>query len=338
MTHTQRRGGLIKSATGIPGFDETTGGGLPQNRTTLVMGGPGSGKTVFALQNLVTGALRGEAGILVTFQESPRQIVENAATFGWDLAELEKDKLVILDARVRPNVFNSIELYLSGMLAGIQVVANEMSAKRVVFDSIDALISLLGDRTSERQEIARLRDWLSESGLTAVVTTQVEDSDPFVSQRHAALQFMADCVVLLDYQLSNHSASRNLRVLKYRGSSFVESELPLSIGSTGLTVDCGGVRETIRSGIKLTKVGIEREIELAQSQFKARLDSLTHKLEMKQSELAYLKAKAAQTANKLGRRSATSQKGNAGSKIRKSAGVRKSLLAVPKGSGSEKIE
>src|SRR5882757_5827024 len=184
MMHTKKRAGLTKLATGIQGFDDITRGGLPQDRTTLIMGGPGTGKTVFALQSLVAGVQRGEPGILVTFQESPRQLVEDAATFGWDLAELEKDKLVILDARIRPNVFKSIELFLTGMLAGIKVVANEMGAKRIVFDSIDALLSLLGDRVTERHEMFRLRDWLLESGMTAVITAQVEGDAPFVSQRH----------------------------------------------------------------------------------------------------------------------------------------------------------
>src|SRR5579872_407505 len=229
MAHRTKSGGITKVATGIQGFDEITGGGLPQERTTLVMGGPGSGKTVFALQTLVTGALKDEPGILVTFQESPRQMVENAATFGWDLAELEKERLVLLDARIRPDVFKSIELYLTGMLAGIKVVAHEMGARRVVFDSLDTLLSLLGDRIAERQEIFRLRDWLLESGLTALITTQVEGDDPFLSQRHGFMQFMADCVVSLNHHVTN-PASRSLRVLKYRGSGFAENEFPMVIG------------------------------------------------------------------------------------------------------------
>ncbi|MEP6472497.1 MAG: ATPase domain-containing protein [Gemmatimonadota bacterium] len=71
---------------GIQGFDEITDRGLPRGRTTLVMGGPGCGQTVFARQSLVNGAQAdAEAGIFVAFEESTRQIVDNAATFGWDL-------------------------------------------------------------------------------------------------------------------------------------------------------------------------------------------------------------------------------------------------------------
>jgi circadian clock protein KaiC len=82
-----------KMLTGIQGFDEITDGGLPRGRTTLVLGGPGCGKTVFALQALVNGARRtvgAEAGMFVAFEESARQILGNAAAFGWDLAALEK--------------------------------------------------------------------------------------------------------------------------------------------------------------------------------------------------------------------------------------------------------
>src|SRR5580698_5903848 len=65
---------LQKLPTGIEGFDQITGGGLPRGRMTLVMGGPGCGKTIFALQTLVNGARQwGERGIFVTFEENPRQ-------------------------------------------------------------------------------------------------------------------------------------------------------------------------------------------------------------------------------------------------------------------------
>jgi circadian clock protein KaiC len=66
---------LAKIATGIEGFDALSGGGLPRNRTTLVMGGPGSGKTVFSLQILVNAARRrAESGIFVAFEERSREV------------------------------------------------------------------------------------------------------------------------------------------------------------------------------------------------------------------------------------------------------------------------
>ena len=91
--------------TGITGFDEITGGGLPRSRTTLVLGGAGCGKTVFALQTLVNAARKKkESSIFVAFEESAGQIIANAATFGWDLPALSKKKLFFLDARLSPDV------------------------------------------------------------------------------------------------------------------------------------------------------------------------------------------------------------------------------------------
>jgi circadian clock protein KaiC len=97
-----------KAQTGITGFDEVTRGGLPRGRTTLLIGTPGAGKTVFALQSLVSGARdQDEAGIFVAFEENSKQIIANAATFGWDLPELESKKVFFLDAHLSPEVLQA---------------------------------------------------------------------------------------------------------------------------------------------------------------------------------------------------------------------------------------
>ena len=87
---------IEKTPTGIKGFDEITGGGLPRNRTTLLMGTPGAGKTIFALEALVNGArISGDSGIFIAFEENARHIIENAATFGWELARARARQAVL---------------------------------------------------------------------------------------------------------------------------------------------------------------------------------------------------------------------------------------------------
>src|SRR5271156_1363667 len=108
---------LPKITTGIQGFDQLSYGGLPRGRISLLKGGPGSGKTVFALQSLVGAAReRGEPGIFVAFEERPAQIIANAAGFKWDLPALKK-KLYFLDANLSPDVVQSGEFDLRGLLA-----------------------------------------------------------------------------------------------------------------------------------------------------------------------------------------------------------------------------
>ncbi|HUP24429.1 MAG TPA: ATPase domain-containing protein [Thermoanaerobaculia bacterium] len=99
---------LRHAATGIRGLDEMLDGGIPRGRATLLIGGPGSGKTVLALETLVRGAVQHEEpGIFVTFEESAERIVSNASGFGWDLPGLLEKSLFFIDARPSPELVQS---------------------------------------------------------------------------------------------------------------------------------------------------------------------------------------------------------------------------------------
>src|ERR1019366_7543588 len=89
---------LPKSSTGIQGLDEITGGGLPTGRPTLVSGGAGSGKTLFALEFLVRGATQyDEPGVFISFEETIPDLTQNAASLGFDLGHLVAEKKLYLD-------------------------------------------------------------------------------------------------------------------------------------------------------------------------------------------------------------------------------------------------
>ena len=91
---------LGKVASGIPGFDEISHGGIPRGRTTLVSGTSGSGKTAFSAQFLHEGVVDfGENGVFVTFEETPEDIIKNTNSFGWNIGKLVKEgKWVFVDA------------------------------------------------------------------------------------------------------------------------------------------------------------------------------------------------------------------------------------------------
>ena len=228
---------IEKGPTGIPGFDEITRGGLPCGRVTLLLGGPGTGKTVFALQTLVNGARAyREPGVFVAFEEDSRQVVANAATFGWDIPALERQGLFFLDARLSPLVVHAGDFDLSGMLAGLTAKVREMGAKRIVFDGIDVLLSLLGDPSAERREMYRLADWLRENQLTGIITGKADDRERAGAERYGFMQFMVDAVVLFQHRLTDRVSLRTVRVLKYRGTGFSENEYPLVISGDGIDV------------------------------------------------------------------------------------------------------
>jgi circadian clock protein KaiC len=227
--------GLKKTPTGMEGFDEITGGGFPRGRTSMVIGGPGSGKTVFALQALVNGThLNGERGIFVAFEENSRSVIANAATFGWDLSD--QDTLLFIDAGMSPDVVQTGRFDVSGLLSGIRTRFDANRPTRIVFDSIDVLLSLLDDPFSERQELYRIQDWLAANDVTGIVTARCRDRDGLGTQGYDFLEYMADCVVHLGHHVTKGISHRDLRVAKYRGSAIHEGVVPLVIGAAGIEV------------------------------------------------------------------------------------------------------
>jgi circadian clock protein KaiC len=252
-----------KAPTGIAGFDEITGGGLPRARTTLLVGGPGSGKTILALQFLVHGA-RGckEPGIFVAFEEASTRIVANAEAFGWKLAELQqKRKLVFMDAQPMSDLVQSGNFDLGGMLAALEAQTRETGARRIVFDALDVVLALLVDPTARRREVYRLHEWLLARGLTGLITAKVggDEASSITQQQFGFMQFMVDCAVILSHSVVLGVSLRNLRVQKYRGSSFDENESPFLIGAGGLEVaaaptlgrvDVKVTSERVSSGVK----------------------------------------------------------------------------------------
>ena len=165
-----------KVPTGILGFDDITNGGLPRERTTLLVGGPGSGKTIFAMQFLVHGAQHGnEPGIFVAFEEAPERIVANFEGFGWKLGELQKKKLFFLDAQPAPDLIKSGDFDLGGLLAVLGAKAKEMGARRIVFDALDILLTLLPEPATQRREVYRLHDWLLASGMRSKSWTSLRN-------------------------------------------------------------------------------------------------------------------------------------------------------------------
>lgn len=179
-----------KTSSGIEGFDEITGGGLPCGRTTLLMGGPGCGKTVLALHILVNGAVHlGAPGLFVAFEENADRVQANAESFGWNLSELHKKHLYFLDAHLSPDVVKGGAFDLTGLLAGLEAQALRMGAKQIVFDALDVLLSLLDDRAAERREIYRIQEWLTRTGLTGILTMKVEESNSLGGRRYDFMPF-----------------------------------------------------------------------------------------------------------------------------------------------------
>ncbi|WP_246166107.1 circadian clock protein KaiC [Nocardioides psychrotolerans] len=225
-----------KASTGIAGLDEITLGGLPQGRVALVCGGPGDGKSLLAMQFLVSGASEsGEPGVFVSFEETASELVANAASLNWGLASLvERGLLEIEHVRVDPGELNRVGEYdLEALFIRLDHAIAAVGAKRVALDSVEKLFGGLGDESLLRGELQRLFAWLKDRGVTAVVTAERGAN---TLTRHGLEEYLSDCVILLDHRVEAEVSTRRLRIVKYRGSSHGSNEYPFTIDADGFSV------------------------------------------------------------------------------------------------------
>jgi circadian clock protein KaiC len=224
-----------KTPSGIAGFDQITDGGLPKGRATLVCGGPGSGKTIFATEFLVRGAALGEPGVFIAFEESVADLTLNVASLGFDLARLQEQKLLAVDfVQLDPAEIEEAGGYsLDGLFVRLEQAIDSVGAKRVAIDTLEVLFSTLKDNAVVRAETHRLFRFLKARGVTAVVTAEAGES---TLTRQGLEEYVSDCVVALGQHVLDQSATRFLRVIKYRGSSHGTNEYPFLIDDTGFSV------------------------------------------------------------------------------------------------------
>jgi circadian clock protein KaiC len=227
---------LPKCPTGIQGLDEITGGGLPRGRTTLVCGGAGCGKTLFAAEFLVRGAAQfGEPGVFMSFEETDAELKSNVASLGFDLAGLVRRKKIVLEHVYieRSEIQETGEYDLEGLFVRLNHAIDSIGAKRVVLDTLEALFAGLPNEAIVRAELRRLFRWLKDKGVTAIITAERGREQ---MTRHGLEEYVSDCVILLDHRVHDQIATRHLRVVKYRGALHGTNEFPFLIGDEGLSV------------------------------------------------------------------------------------------------------
>jgi circadian clock protein KaiC len=227
---------LEKSPTGIKGLDEITFGGLPKGRPTLVCGNAGCGKTLFAMEFLVRGALQyNEPGVFLAFEETIEELATNVASLGFDLNELIAQKKLFIDHVhiERSEIEVTGEYDLEGLFIRLNYAIESVGAKRVVLDTIESLFSGLSNSNLLRAELRRLFRWLKDKGVTAIITGESGDK---TFTRQGLEEYVSDCVIVLDHRISEQSSTRRLRVAKYRGSTHGTNEFPFLIDETGFSV------------------------------------------------------------------------------------------------------
>ncbi|HCY86117.1 MAG TPA: hypothetical protein DHV36_13350 [Desulfobacteraceae bacterium] len=236
MSQRNRARAIPKVSTGISPLDNILEGGFPRDRTILIKGGSGTGKTLLALEFLCANAAGKTPGIFVSFEETADDIRQNALSVGLDLDALEKEGSFFLwDVDMTDPSMVTGPVSIEALLAGIQGKAKEMGAPCIVFDGLDLLLRFFKTPEQRRNELYRLNSWLKTNGFTAVLNQKQyrAEADKLNSE---AIDYMADCLLLLDRRIKDQVITRRLQVAKYRGSGFSTNQHPFAITDRGIRI------------------------------------------------------------------------------------------------------
>jgi circadian clock protein KaiC len=192
----------------------------------------------------------------MSFEETSEELAKNVASLGFDLADLEKQKLLALDFVYieRREIEETGEYDLEGLFIRLGHAIDSVGAKRVVLDTVEALFSGFPNELIIRAEMRRLFRWLKDKGVTAIITGERGEG---TLTRYGIEEYVSDAVIVLDHRVVGQSATRRMRFVKYRGSLHGSDEYPFLIDETGFSVlpvtslglDYAVSRERITSGI-----------------------------------------------------------------------------------------
>lgn len=197
--------------TGIEELDRILNGGLPRGSITLIAGGPGTGKTLTALQFLYNGAVKfSERGMLIIFNENAQTLKQFTRTMGWDFDRLEEENMIkILDFIVVEK--SSLE----SMLDMIFERALAFSPQRLVIDSLTALTMSLERKDEIRVLLSIMHRLLRKLGCTSIVVSETPWGVDSLGS--GVEEFVVDGIIKLELLPVKGELKRRLAVLKMRG-------------------------------------------------------------------------------------------------------------------------
>ena len=220
--------------TGIVGLDKLLEGGFPKARSILLTGEPGTGKSIFALQFVVEGLKRQEKCIFVTADEGPMDVLEQAASLGWDLEpHVENKELAILNAGTYlsslPNAGRERHIDVQKAVHDLAIFVNQIGAERLVLDPAGPFV-LLRDSATRIQDQTRLLIKLLRSSMktTNLLTSY---SVPRTGERtmHGVEEYLVAGAIVLEMIWKQGRLARSLIVEKMRCTDVKPAQIEFDI-------------------------------------------------------------------------------------------------------------
>lgn len=213
--------------TGIGGLDTLLSGGFIKGRSYLLIGDAGSGKTTACLQFLIHSLTRGEKAVYVTVDERPTDILESAASFGWDLQpHIQGKSLVILDAASGSATEKGIDP--QKMVTDLGNYTKTLGASILIVDPITPLL-LPTNPAIPRQVHARALIHLIQSHLSTTNLFTSHEAKPGQDGAIGIEQFMATGVLVLKTSQSDGRYERAVSIKKMRHTAVQPGDFPFAM-------------------------------------------------------------------------------------------------------------
>jgi len=220
--------------TGVSGLDEMLNGGLITNRPYVVIGAPGSGKTILGMQFLMDGIKVNEKGLYVSLEESAEELTANMALFGWNLQNIKildtsqdfsSDKWFIKT----DSIISKPEFSLSSLLTVLHEKISSYRPKRVVIDSLTSIRMLYEKDYEMRKGLLSLMYFLFRSDATTLLMSTG-------TSMNMMEESLASGIVRMTRLDNRGEAIHGISVDKMRGSDFDKHIRPMKITDKGLVV------------------------------------------------------------------------------------------------------
>jgi len=219
---------MERISSGIPGLDSILGGGIPRNSINIIMGLPGTGKTILAEKIIFSNASHERPALyLGTVSEPVDKMLRYLQGFEYYDESLIGDAVIYADL--------SDTLRREGVSALVQEVVRLLKEHKPAFVVIDSFKTLHAFATSEKEFRKALSEFMTTLSSLAITCFLVGEysTDEIASMPEFAI---ADGVIELVLQKVGVKDARYLRVMKERGSSFLGGEHAFKISSAGLRV------------------------------------------------------------------------------------------------------
>ena len=223
--------------SGIEGFDDLCEGGFVRNSVNCIVGGPGSGKTIFLLQFLYNGVtLYKENGVYVSFEEDVQELYKDGLKVGLTIEEHDRNNEIKI-VKISPYTT------LSELKKELTFLTARYDVKRICFDPVNLFGKSEEKDSKIRMMLVDMTSLLKRFDVTTLLSAETTTGDVeeigIVSSADDGInhvKFLSDSLVHLHSSGLGGVSDRAVRIVKMRRTNHTRGPVPMQITNKGIVL------------------------------------------------------------------------------------------------------